>query len=366
MVILAGALPKEQFEVRFLVFSERGPLAEQAEAAGARVHVLGLRQEDCAPFRPQCLRAAIRALRRYRALTVDVDIVDAWLGPAMIFAMLAQPLVRVPTLLGGRRWLAGLYRSKPWYRRAATLAAARRMDAIVTNSRVAAAELITQDGVAPDRVHVIPNAVLPAVSSPAGRQRYRAGWGFSADHLVAGCVANYKAEKGLGLLIDAAGHLRDQVPELRFVIVGEGPLRGELEAQIRRRQLESIVRLHGTEPDARLVYSAFDLFVQASETEGLPNVILEAAAAGLPIVATSVGGTSEIVTTEQNALLVESGDAAALATAIGRMAAAPELRERLRHAALMRAADFSEERLVGATASLYLQLAGRLPADAAG
>jgi glycosyltransferase involved in cell wall biosynthesis len=359
MVILAGALPKELFEVRFLLFSERGALAEEAEAVGARVDVLGLRLQDCARPGPGCLAAAVRALRRYRVLTVDVDIVDAWLGPAMTFAMLAKPLVQVPKLLGGRRWLGDLYEAKPWYRRAATAASARRMDAIVTNSRVAAAELITHDGVAPDRIHVIPNAVLPAASSPADRRRYRAGWGFSADQLVAGCVANYKAEKGLGFLIDAAARLRERLPELRVVIVGEGPLRGELEAEIRRRELGTVVRLHGAEPDARLVYSAFDIFVQASETEGLPNVILEAAAAGLPIVATSVGGTAEIVTTELNALLVQSGDAAALAGAIDRMATDPKLRERLGEAARVRSADFSVEGLVKATASLYLRLAGR-------
>ena len=166
--------------------------------------------------------------------------------------------------------------------------------------------MIDRDGVAPGRVHVIPNAVLPAVSTAADRVRYRNAWGYSPGQLVIGCVANYKPEKGLGLLIDAAARLRDQLPELRVVIVGEGPLRNELEADIRDRQLESIVRLHGAEPDARPLYSAFDMYVQASQTEGLPNVILEAAAVGLPIVATAVGGTSEIITAEENGLLIPS------------------------------------------------------------
>jgi glycosyltransferase involved in cell wall biosynthesis len=205
--------------------------------------------------------------------------------------------------------------------------------------------------------------VLPSVSSHADRQRYRVNWGFSADDFVVGCVANYKPEKGLGMLIDATARLREQVPELRVVMVGEGPLRGELEADIRRRQLEPIVRLHGTEPDARLVYSAFDLFVQASRSEGLPNVILEAAAAGLPIVATAVGGTTEIVTSEQDALLVESGDVAGLASGIARLVSDPQLRERLGRAARTRAADFSTERLVDATASLYLRLVGQSPRE---
>jgi glycosyltransferase involved in cell wall biosynthesis len=240
------------------------------------------------------------------------------------------------------------------------------MDAIVTNSRVAAAELVAEDGVASDRVHVIPNAVLPAASSPADRLRYRREWGYLADEFVVGCVANYKPEKGLMMLVDAAARLRERLPQLRVVMVGEGPLRPRLEQDIRSRRLEAVVRLHGAEPDARLLYSAFDLFVQASETEGLPNVILEAAAAGLPIVATAVGGTTEIVTDDREAVLVERGDAAALASAITRMATDHELRGRLGRAAKIRSADYSPERLIDATASLYLRLSGRIAPEARG
>jgi len=363
MIILASGLPKDTFEVRFLVLAQRGPLAEQAEAAGLRIDVLGLLPRDCARPGPRCLAAAIRAIRRYRALVVDVDIVDAWLAPAMTFAVVAQPLARVPIMLGGRRWLGDLYRPKPWYRRLAASMAARRMDAVVTNSRAAAVELVHQDHLPTARVHVIPNAVDPAIATSADRVRYRNAWQVTADELVVGCVANYKPEKGLAYLIDSAHQLRDLVPNLRVVIVGEGPMRPELEADIRRRGLESMVRLHGAEPDARRVYSAFDLFVQASETEGLPNVILEAAAAGLPIVATAVGGTTEVVTHEQDALLVDKGDAAGLASAIHRLASDVELRERLGRAAQDRAADFSTERLVRATGALYLQLAGGMTPD---
>jgi glycosyltransferase involved in cell wall biosynthesis len=358
MVILAGGLPPELFEVRFLILSERGPLAEQAEAAGARVDLLGLRHQSCARFRPSCLSEAARAVRTYRELTAHVDIVDAWLMPAMTFAAFAQPLARVPTLLGGRRNLGDLYRSKPWYRRWAAAAAARRMDAIVANSRAAAAEVIAQDRVAPERVHVIPNAVMRSTSSPADRLRYRNAWGFAADDLVAGCVANYKREKGLNLVLDAAEMLRDQVPNLRVVIVGEGPLRSALETEIHGRELEGFVKLHGAVPDARPLYSAFDLFVQPSQSEGLSNAMLEAAATGLPIVATAVGGTTEVLTAERNALLVAGADASGLAAAMRRMAGDPELRTRLGNAARERAADFSVERLVEATASLYLRLAG--------
>jgi glycosyltransferase involved in cell wall biosynthesis len=358
MMILAGTLPPELFSIRFLVILERGPLAVEAEALGVRVDLLGMRR-DCSLIRPRCLAAAAQAIRRYRALTADVDIVDAWQLPALTLAAFARPIARVPIVMGGRRSLADQYRSKRWYRRSAAGLAARRMDAIVANSRVAAAEAVEHDRVDPARVHVIPNAVLVPSSRPGDRTRYRAAWQFTEDHFVVGCVANYKPAKGLGYLLDAVGRLRKRLPALRVVIVGEGPLRKQLEADIRNLQLESVVVLHGSEDDARAIYPSFDILVQASETEGLPNVILEAAVTGLPIVATAAGGTTEILTNEQHALIVATRDPARLAEAILRLAEDRQLRERLGQAARERASDFSPERLAATTAALYVDLAAR-------
>jgi len=353
MLTLATALPRDEFEVRFLVLSERGQLAIEAEAAGIAVHHLGLRQRDCKHMGPTCLVGFVRALRRYHQLTADVDIVDAWLVPAMTFAAVAQPWVRVPTVLGGRRNLGDIYRSKPWYRRILASAAARRMDAIVANSNAAAAEVVVDDRVPAARVRVIPNAVHPSTSTSSDRRRYRSAWGWGPTTLVVGCVANYKPEKGLGVLIEATDRIRGDLPALRVVIIGEGPLRSTLQDDINERGLGSVIRLHGAEPDARHVYAAFDIAVQASHSEGLPNVILEASVAGLPIVATAVGGTTEILTADRDGLLVPPGDVTALASALRRVAVDAQLRAHLGRAAQETARSFTVERLVGATASLY-------------
>jgi glycosyltransferase involved in cell wall biosynthesis len=358
MAILAGALPSDRFTVRFLCMSERGPLAAEVEALGIQVDVLGIRG-SCMPLHPSCLVATVRAVRRYLALTAEVDIVDAWLRPAMTFAAVVQPVARVPILMGGRRSLGDQYRSKPWYRRAGASIAARRMDALVTNSRIAATEAVQEDRVRPSRVHVVPNAVLPPVAHPEDRLRYRSSWGFGDDHLVVGSVANYKPAKRLDMLLDVADDLRERLPGLRYVLVGDGPLRGHLESKIRRLDLGSLVRLHGTEPDARRVYSSFDILAQTSETEGLPNVILESAAEGLPIVATMAGGTTEILTDGKDSLLVQIGDTAGMAGAIVRIAEDGALRERLGAAARRRATDYSPDRLVDATAAIYRDLARR-------
>jgi glycosyltransferase involved in cell wall biosynthesis len=364
MLILATSLPSEHFMARFIVLGDRGTIADQAEAAGVRVDVVGasIGREVSSGER---LWATLAAVPRYSRLVSDVDIVDAWLAPALTFAMLAQPFARVPVVLGGRRWLDDLYRTKPWFRRALLSAAARRAHAVVANSRVAAAQVVTTDRVPQDRVHTIPNAVERVSTSSTDREQVRQAWGWSEHELVVGCVANFKPEKRLDLVIEAARRLLLALPFVRYVLVGEGPLRAQLEASIRAHDLESVVRIHGPEPDARRLYPGFDVAVQASESEGLPNVILEAAAAGLPIVATDVGGTTEIVTSGREALLVPVGDGEAIATAIKLLATDPALRRRLGDAGRSRAEDFSVERLVTATAELYVRLAADAPAKRA-
>jgi glycosyltransferase involved in cell wall biosynthesis len=355
MVLLAEHLPRPRFDVRFILLSERGLLAESVEALGVRVDVLGL-PRGCSPFHPRCALAAIGALRRYRAIVRNVDVVDAWLAPALTFATAARPFARPPVLLGGRRWLTDLYRSKPWYRRAITSASARLADAVVTNSAAAARELVDHDGVQPEKVRVIPNAVLPATSSVDDRLAARAMWDAREGDLVVGCVANLKPEKGHQTMLTVAAAMRRSRPNVRFVFVGGGQLRQQLARAIERDGLRGMVWLHGAEPDARRLYGAFDIVVQASDSEGLPNVVLEAAAAGLPIVATAVGGTGEIVTDEVDGLLVRPRDANAMREALERLFDDPALRARLGAAAQRRAGDFSPERLVDATGELYESL----------
>jgi glycosyltransferase involved in cell wall biosynthesis len=355
MLTLAERLPHFGFGVRFILLWERGAWAAEAEAVGARVTTLGIDRRHCTTFRIACLGDAARALRRYVALTKHVDLVDAWRVPSYTFAAFAQPFARVPVVVAGRRSLGDLYRSKHWTRRLAARAALLPMSAIVANSGAAADEAINIDRVNRARVHVIRNAVLPIMSVPEDRDRLRRGWGFDEGNLVVGCVANYKPGKGLERVVDVAARLRGVAPALRYVLVGDGPLRSALAESIRVRGLEEIVVLNGPADDARRLYPAFDIAVQASSSEGLPNVILEAASAGLPIVATAVGGTMEVVGRD-DAILVREDDDAGIAAGILALARDAALRASLAAAARQRAMLFSPDRLVEETATLYSQL----------
>ena len=358
-LILAEALPRTTFDLRFIVLTGPGLLASEARALDVPVYSLGLRRNSCRTLTPRCLADAAHAFRTYRRLTRDVDIVDAWLVPAYTFAGLIQPIVRVPVLMAGRRSAIDVHRTRTWYREAAGRAAMRGVDAVVANSQAAADDAIAIERIDPRRVHVIRNAVIPVETTEAERLRLRSAWGFSPLDLVVGCVGNYKAGKGLKMLLEVASELHQRHPSLRYCLVGDGPLRGWLENEIGRRGLTGTVALHSGERDARPVYGAFDIAVQASESEGLPNAVLEAAAAGLPIVATDVGGTAEILTDGVDGLLVANGDRPGLAMAVGRLATDEDARHRLGLAARARAQEyaFSPTRLAEQTGALYLQLA---------
>ena len=355
MLMLAASLPRTMFDVGFLLLAERGSLASEAESLGIAVDVLGQRRVR---RRGGVLSVAVdstRALGRYLRLTRSVDVVDAWLLPAYTFAGLAQPFARVPVLLAGRRALLDVYRSRSLYRDRGAALAMRNVHAVVANSHAAAKQAVIEEGIPRERVHVIHNAVTTVPTPGTQRRELRELWGFSDVNIVVGCVGNFRTGKGHDMMLDLAERLRDVHTGIRYVLVGTGPLQAWLEQEISRRALGGIVVLHTGEEDARRIYCGFDMHVQASDSEGLPNAVLEAASVGLAMVATDVGGTREVITTEVDGILVARRDGVALAAAVARLANDPELRQRFGTAARSRALDFSVDRLVANTATVYLR-----------
>lgn len=174
-------------------------------------------------------------------------------------------------------------------------------------------------------------------------------------------VGRLVARKGIPTLIEAARRLRETVP-IRVVIIGEGPERSAIEAEIARAGLDGVVELRGRVPSDELVraYQGADALVLPAvvdargDTEGLGVVVLEAMSCGTPVVASDIGGITDMVTHDQTGLLVPPGDPAALAAAIERLAKDPDLWRRLAHAGHRRFRDdFSWPSLVRRWEDLY-------------
>ncbi|MFQ5688781.1 MAG: glycosyltransferase family 4 protein [Gemmatimonadota bacterium] len=219
----------------------------------------------------------------------------------------------------------------------------RRCAAVVAVSRPLAGFLSGVRGLEASRVHLVPNA-WRASCAPASRQEARARLGLPENGPVIGWVGRLSREKGADVLVDALAHLRD-LP-LLATMIGDGPQRGSLERRAESQGLGERIRWCGTVPAAGRLFAAFDVFVLSSRTEGTPIVLFEAMAAGVPIVATAVGGVPDVVS-EGEAALVGAPDPKALASAVRRILERPGPARRRAEAACLRLKrDRSPERWI--------------------
>ncbi len=359
MVELALRLPRDRFAPEFILLTGRGPLADQAEAGGVPVHVLNWARAGESWRRLRRARDVARYVSTMRR--GHFDIVDAWLFHAYALAAATRPVTGVRAVIAGRRCLYDFKAGDHPINRLLDEIARRRVDAIVANSDGVLRDTVAHEGIAPEQICVIRNgARVPTPLAAEARDAIRSRWGAGPDRVVIGCIANYKPKKGLDAVVAVASIVIAAVPESMFVLVGEGPLRSELQRQIDAAGLTNRVLLHGMEADAAEVVGGFDIAVQASLSEGLPNALLEAAAAGVPIVATNVGGTAEIVADGSTGRLVEPADNAAMAEALVWLATSRDRRVRFGDAGRALVAErFGMDRFVAETVALYEQILAR-------
>jgi glycosyltransferase involved in cell wall biosynthesis len=195
-----------------------------------------------------------------------------------------------------------------------------------------------------------------APTDPGRREAARRALGLDGERFVVGTVAQLRPQKSPLDFVKVAKAVTSQHEDALFVWIGDGPMRGEMEAAIAQERLGEHVRLVGSRTDVRDLYPAFDVFVLTSLWEGLPRTVVEASVVGLPVVATAVAGTAEAIRDGHNGLLADPGDAAGLASCILRLYEDPALRRRLcAHAQAMRE-EFSIERAVADLERLYLSL----------
>jgi glycosyltransferase involved in cell wall biosynthesis len=192
---------------------------------------------------------------------------------------------------------------------------------------IAVSETLKQELVAAgcpaDRIAVVQNGIdhRVFVREPGRREEIRRGLGIAADDVVIGAVGRLEHQKRFDLLMEVVARLRQRHSKLRLFIVGAGGLDDELKAVHQRLGLGEACVFLGHRPDVPLLHNAFDLFVQSSDREGSPNVVLEAMALGTPIVATDVGGTRDLVVDDVHGLIVPPTDGQALEGAIERVLA---------------------------------------------
>jgi glycosyltransferase involved in cell wall biosynthesis len=196
----------------------------------------------------------------------------------------------------------------------------------------------------------------PAALPVPGRDGVRAELGIAEDAPVVGSVANFKAAKDHATLLRAAAQVRQAIPSVRFVLVGQGPLEAETRRLAGQLGLDQTVVFAGFRTDATRLMAGFDAFALSSTYEGLPIALIEAMAVGCPAVVTAVGGTPEVVADGVHGFLVPPRDPAALAAGLTRLLGDRALRDGLGEAAAARAQDFDIRTAVRRMEQVYARL----------
>ena len=230
---------------------------------------------------------------------------------------------------------------------------ALRIDRIAAISSVVR-EALVRSGVDARKIDVVPSGIDPAPAlDPPRRAELRARLGCTEEHVVGITVSALAAGKAHDDLMQGASIALPRAPRLRLWIAGEGPLEGALRAKQRALGLEQEVQLLGFRADIMSLLHAADFFCLPTLHEGLGSSILEAMSAGLPVIATRVGGIPEIVEEGRTGILVPPSDPGALADAMVEMATRPDLREPMGAAGAARAGGFSADRTAEGTYEVY-------------
>ena len=299
----AQVLRDRGHEIRIVSLTPLGPMGLQARSLGLATDSLEMRRGIPDP------RGLARLVRIARAWKPDV--VHSHMVHANLMARVLRMLVPVPVLVstihnvyeGGPVLMAG-YRVTNGLVDHMTIISQAAADRFV-GERIVPERLLTviANGVDTDRMRNVP---------PDARAVLRGAWSVSDDRFLWLAVGRFEVAKDYPNMLRAFGEVRAREPRALLVIVGQGSLQAEAEALAGELGLGDSVRFLGARDDVPAVMSAADGYVMSSAWEGMPMVLLEAAAAGLPIVATGVGGNGEVVRDGESGFLVPARDPGAL------------------------------------------------------
>lgn len=354
--VLAGNLARrlrDRYRFVFLCLDELGPGADQLRDEGFTVEVIGRRPG-------LDWRCPLRLAARWRHH--NVELVQAHQYTPFFYALLARLRNRRPPVVFTEhgRHFPDFPRPK---RKVANRLLMEKRDRVVAVGRSVKQALIDNEGIPGRKIEIILNGIDTDrfAPSPATREKVRAELGVGPRGYLVLMVARLDPIKDHLTAIRACTRAADVVPGLRLVLVGDGPERPAIEAFVREHRLEGLVELLGTRSDVARLLPAADTLLLTSVSEGIPLTVIEAMAAGLPVVSTDVGSVADVVSHGVTGLLAPARDDATLADHLARLGRAPVLRVAMGDQGRARAvAEFSEAAMAERYADLIdAALAGR-------
>jgi glycosyltransferase involved in cell wall biosynthesis len=344
LLILLGGLDRREWRPVLFHHGEAGlvPLIEEARRLGVASRAL-----PRSAGRVRRVRQFMRALREERPAVFHAHL--SW-PLACRSGLLAAAVARTPAIVATAHLFIHIASRRGIYLQRLISTCVDRYIAV---SAEVARGLRENFGIADGQIEVVHNAIPIARFDRSAPQGLRAALTRGAERPIVLTPARLHPQKGHDVLLDA---IRG-VPEATFVLAGDGPLRGPLEARARALGIADRVVFLGERDDVPDLLAAADLFVLPSLWEGLPLSLLEAMAAEKPVIATAIGGTDEAVSDGRTGLLVPPSDPVALAEAIRRLLRDPDLARQLAHAGKARVQrEFAEGPMVARISGIYEEL----------
>lgn len=336
-----------------IVYFKGGDVSRRLESRGFRTWQAGIHRINSLNALAR-LPELIGYIRKNR-----IQIVHTLHLKADIYGTLLGRMARVPVIISSRRD-TGFTRQRN-HIIFQNIFVDRFLTAVVVNSRAVMEAVCSRERIPETKIRLIYNGIEleELLRSRDQGRALRAELGFKEGDIVLGTLATFNPVKRYDLILKAANIVKDTpgAENVKFLLVGDGVTRPDMERQCRREGLNSRVVFAGHRDDIHRFLSAMDIFVNFSDSEGFSNAILQAMTVGLPVVASSAGGNPEIVTDRENGYLVEPGRYEDLAGKILLLAGDPDLRglisERNREKVLN---HFGIDRMIREFESLYENL----------
>lgn len=340
---LAKGLDKERFDVSVCSLSPRGPIFDEIEKEKIKVFTLDIK----------CKWDIFHSLRLIKLIkTQKTDILQSHLFHANLLARIIGKIMGVPVIISTEHIMGLEKRSRLFINRATSLF----VDKFIAISFSVGEFLTKTVGIKLSKIRVVQNGIAYQDSQyfNINKRDRREEFGFSPAEKIVGTVARMHEQKGYSYLLRAAQEVIRYYPEVKFLLVGDGPLKNKMEQLAVDLKITKNVLFKGFYKDVPAIMSIFDIFVLPSLWEGLPITILEAMVMRKPVIATKVGGVSEAVKDGLTGLLVEPCDYLSLSGAIMRLLNDEELRFKMGRAGYKNVSEyFDAKMMVEQTEKIY-------------
>lgn len=343
LALLAANLNSEHFETHVVVLTHSGPIEDELRRSGVNVHLIGKRFK----LDPTSYLRLERLLRKLKP-----HVVHTWLFAANSYGRLAAARANVPVIIAGERCVDPW---KTWWHDKVDRWMMRHTSAVATNTQ-AITDFYQARGLPTEKFKVIPNAIEPSKPAITKEELFRR-LKIPPRKFVIGAIGRLWPQKGYPELIWASELTRVVLKDVWVVIVGDGPERRRLMELRDHYRSDDALRFVGHRNDASELLTAFDLLWNGSLYEGQSNTILEAMAAGVPVIASDIPGNRDLIVHDQTGYLYPLGDTGQLSRYSCNLLLDPEKLNQFRQSSRQFAmSDFSLEKMVTGYQRLYQEL----------